>query len=198
MSAMQIEDCHADVWDGPYVADLDELWLYWSSVPPGLAGRERRRALFASFASALQYRWSHGGYRFRFVEEVRRPGATAKDDTGKARALLQAMFPGLRGETFEITWCEPGDALDEFLDHWLFFRRHRPYVRQDDVPQWMMPVLCEPWAAGVRELVGEAPDVRAAVIVGENLTDGWGDHGVALVLAAAGRLCAFQVGLWTD
>ena len=60
-----------------------------------------------------------------------------------------------------------------------------------------MPALREPWAACVREVVMEASDARGAVIAGEDLADGWGDHGVALVLAAGSRLCGFHVGLWT-
>jgi hypothetical protein len=195
---MVLEDSNEDYGHEPYVADLDELWLCCSSGLLDLVGQERRRALFAGFASALQNRWTHGGYRFRFAEKARTPSAAPADDARQASTLLQAIFPGLRSETFGVTWCDPIVALDDYLDRWLFFRVHRPYVRHDDVPDWMMPALREPWAACVRELVAGAAGARAAVVEGELLVEAWGDHGVALVVAAATRLNVLHVGLWTD
>ncbi|MCY1054779.1 hypothetical protein [Nannocystis sp. SCPEA4] len=194
---MHIEDLNDD-GAGPWLAGLDDLWQYWSSAPPGLAGRERRRALFGSFASALQGRWTHGGYNFRFAEQTRAPDAALAHDSARAEATLQAMFSRLRKHGPAPTWSGTAEALDDFLDRWLLFRRHRPYVWQGDVPDWMIPALREPWAACVRELGGDAIGARAAVLEGNCLADDWGDHGVALVLASGSRFCVLQVGLWTD
>ncbi|WAS97300.1 hypothetical protein [Nannocystis punicea] len=194
---MQIEDLNDDgaaLW----LAGLDDLWLYWSSAPVGLVGREHRRAVFGSFASGLQGRWAHGGYNFRFVEQTRAPDAAIADDSARAEATLQATFSRLREDALEWTWGGAVAALDDFLDRWLLFRRRRPYVRYDDVPDWMIPALREPWAACVRELGGDTIEARAAVLEGECLADDWGDHGVALVLASGSRLCVLHVGLWTD
>lgn len=184
---MNLEDPDRDGCDEAFVGDLDQLWLRWANGPAELTGRGLRRALLASFASALHSRWSHGGYHFRFAEEVRRPGSSPSIDASLARTMLQAMLRDPWGEPLALTWRTPTDALDEFLDQWLFFRWHRPYVRRDDVPDWMIPVLQEPWAACVRELVGNAADARAAVLEGEYLSKAWGDHGVLLVLAAHKR-----------
>lgn len=196
MTKVHLEDSNDDAGAGPYVAGLDDLWLYWSSAPADLTGRALRRVLFASFASALQSRWLHGGYWFRFGEQARVTGATIADDA--VHATLRAMFRRLPDGPLGLTWRAPLAALDDFLDRWLFFRRHRPYVCQDDVPDWMVPALREPWAACIRELVGDAAGARAAVLDGENLGDDWGDHGVTLVLAAGTRLSVVHVGLWTD
>lgn len=194
---MHIEDLNED-GAGAWVAGLDDLWLYWSSAPAGLEGRELRRTVFGSFASALQWRWTHGGYNFRFAEQTRTPDAAIADDSARAEATLQAMFSRLRENTLGLTWGGTAEALDDFLDRWLLFRRHRPYVSHDDVPDWMIPGLREPWAACVRELGGDAIGAHAVVLEGQCLADDWGDHGVALVLASGSRLCVLQVGLWTD
>jgi hypothetical protein len=183
--------------EGPYLTSLDDLWLYWADPPPGLAGRALRRSIFASFASALYARWTSGGYHFRFLESDRLPSGVSAD-AGPASALLQAVFPRPRA-VFDFVRRGPAEALDDFLDSWLFF--HRPgwsFMRQDDVPPWMAPTLRAPWAASVAEITAGAADVWAATVEGERLTDNWGDHGAALVLAAGRRLCAFHVSLWTD
>ncbi|HEY0138148.1 MAG TPA: hypothetical protein VGB85_28875 [Nannocystis sp.] len=181
--------------DTPYVGDLEALWLHVSDLPPGLTGRQLRARLFAVFATALQWRWDHGGYHFRFAELPLRPG---RQPEAQARELLRAMFPAIRDEGLALVWCEPLGALDDFLDRWLFFRRSRPYVAHDDVPAWMMPALREPWAACVRELVAADADARAAVLEGFCLTPDWNDHGVALMLVAGARVGLFHVGLCTD
>lgn len=193
---MPLEDPHLDGEPEPWVADLDALWLYWADARPERTGRALRRDVFASFTSGLASRWPHGGYRFRFAEEPRTSGRAPLDDT--ARALLRALFPDLREAALAWTWRDPEDALDDFLDRWLVFREHRPWVRSNDVADSMLPALRAPWAACVRELVEGASGARAAVLDGASLAGSWGDHGVALVIAAGPRGCVFHVALWTD
>ncbi len=195
LAPMQIEHTGDDTFDGPLVGDLEALWLHVSDLPPELTGRLLRRTIFAVYATALQWRWDHGGYHFSFAELPFPPGTQPETP---ARDLLRAMFPGLRDEALALVWCAPPDALDDFLDRWLFFRRSRPWVAQDDVPAWMMPALREPWAACVREIVGDHAHARAAVLEGFSLTPAWNDHGVALVLVAGPRVALFHASMCTD
>ncbi|MCY1063539.1 hypothetical protein OV090_02135 [Nannocystis sp. RBIL2] len=195
---LRVETSSDDDHPEPDLPGIEELWLYWSSPPAGLTGRALRRALFASFSSALQIRWLHGGYFFRFAEDSRPARGTIAGDDVRVQEMLRAIYPHLPDGSLGLRWTAPSEALDEFLDCWLLFRRYRSYVRQDDVPEWMLPVLREPWAACVRELVGDAVGAHAAVLAREDLADDWGDHGVALFVAAGTRLTIVQVSLSTD
>lgn len=180
------------------VDDLDGLWLYWADPPSDLAGSALRQAAFVSFATALQARWLCGGYGFLFAEDVRPVGASADDDAARAGAMIAAVFPKAEVAPSSIAWRAPDEALDDFLDGWLFFRQSRPYVAHNDVPAWMDATLRTPWASIMRELGAGEADGRAAVLEGESWQSGRGDHYVTLVLAVGVRLCMLHVGLWTD
>jgi hypothetical protein len=181
-----------------YVTDLDGLWLYWADPPPNLTGSALRQAAFVSFATALQARWLCGGYAFLFAEDARPAGATVDDDASRACAMIAAVFPKAQVAPSSVAWRTPDEALDDFLDGWLFFRQSHPYVQQNDVPTWMDAILRTPWASIMRELGAGEAGGRAAVLEGEGWASGRGDHYVTLMLAAGGRLCMLHVDLWTD
>ncbi len=143
LGAMRVESSNDVGHEGPHASTRDDLWLHWADPPPGLAGRALRRALFATFAGALQWRWSHGGDRLRFVEGERRPESSADDDDRGARALVREALPPRREGAFDFAWLEPAAALAHFLDAWLFFRHCHPDARIDDVPR----LFEEAWGA---------------------------------------------------
>ncbi|GAA3783088.1 hypothetical protein GCM10022225_84190 [Plantactinospora mayteni] len=213
---MIIEDYDSVGSSGLCVGSVEELAALWTG-PVRESGTELRTLLTHTYSTALQGRWSHGGYRFVFLTQNRNP-VEAKPPTGALvkRMLATAFRTATDGPVREVdlasstgtggwelpslAWGSATVATAAWLDEWLLFRHSRPYVWQDDVPESLDETLSRPWHQCVRDVVEGEPWSAAAVFAmdANRHLGSWGDHGAALVVATAATVVVVQVGLWTD
>jgi hypothetical protein len=197
------------------VGSVEELAALWTGRVRE-SGTELRTLLTHTYSTALQGRWSHGGYRFVFLTQSRDPVATEPPTGGLVKRMLATAFRaatdvpiqevGLASSIGMGGWELPGLAwgpvdgeIAVWLEEWLLFRHSRSYIWQDDIPESLDETLSRPWHQCVRDMVNGEPWSAAAVLAidGNRHLGSWGDHGAALIVATAATVVVVQVGLWT-